>query len=180
MQRYIILCVILALIPFLAGADVKTKRKSSFKPHGDCPARVTSSVARLLITDWMQAEMQGHTKPTLAKNSCLAQKSKYRLVLPGTPTDHVDRTIDLFATKWKIVSLKKIQDTKFSTDYLADIQISGTSSRTPSSKKSKQKTTSFTQKVLFAFPRGMEAKVFGCVMFHSQWEKDFIQQSCLK
>ena len=177
-QFFIMFCCI-CLFSISLLADVKAKRKPPVKPHGDCPAKVTKKVARALITNWMQAEMWGQTKPTLAKSSCLERKNPYRLVLPGPPTDHVDLNIHLFATKWRIIRLRKAQDTKFSIDYLADIKVEGLSPRTPSSKKS-QKTTSFSQKVLFSFPRGLEAKVFGCVMLHSSWEQNFIEKACLK
>ncbi len=145
-----------------------TKQKPS---RMSCPYPVNDKVAKGLVADWMQAEMWGQTRSTLVKPSCLERKTKYRLSLPGPPTDVQDPITPLLANKWQLLQLKKAGENKFSTDYRAKIQITG---------KLKNKSSTFSQEVLFAFPKGMEAKLFGCVMLHSSWEKEFITKECLK
>ncbi len=134
-----------------------------------CPKRINKTIAKRLITYWMQAEMWGQTRSSIAKTRCLQRKTQYKVVLPGPPTDIAKKPVPVFASGWKLLSLKKLQETKFSTDYIARIQVKATSARKPAS---------FSQKVLFAFPKGMEAKLFGCVMLHSNWQKHFIQRQC--
>lgn len=178
-HKWVVLCLILCFVLCSKTfADVKAKRKAPANPNGYCPLRVTSKIAKEMINDWMQAELWGKTRPTLAKSRCLRNSNKYQLVLPGLPTDLVDSNMDLFASQWKILKIKKVQENTFSTDYLATIKVSGVLPRTPATKK--PKSSSFSQRVLFAFPKGIEAKAFGCVMLHSSWDKKFIQKSCLK
>ena len=77
------------------------------------------TIAKRLITYWMQAEMWGQTRSSIAKTRCLQRKTQYKVVLPGPPTDIAKKPVPVFASGWKLLSLKKLQETKFSTDYIA-------------------------------------------------------------
>ena len=147
------------------------KKQDKSKTLRSCPQKVNQVTAKTLIADWMQAEMWGQTRPKLAKTDCLNKKTQYRLALPGNSRDVQAPKSPIMATDWKLLSLKKTGENKFSTDYIADIKITG---------ELKNKTSSFSQKLLFGFPKGMEAKAFGCVMLHSNWKKEFISKQCFK
>lgn len=153
----------------------KTVKKSTNKKQRpsrmSCPYPVNTKVARGLIADWMQAEMWGQTRSTIAKPSCLKRKNKYRLSLHGPPTDVQNPITPLLSSRWQLLQLKRVGESKFSTDYRAKLRITGTLNGKPSS---------FSQEVLFGFPKGMEAKLFGCVILHSHWEEEFITKECLK
>ena len=179
----LILCL---LIPQWVSGDPKSNQKAAIKKTEavkrstntrqksskmSCPYPIDKKAARGLIDDWMQAEMWGQTRPTFAKPSCLKRKTKYKLSLPGPPTDVQTPTTPLIANKWQLLQLRKSGENKFSTDYRAKIRITGTL---------KGKSISFSQEMLFGFPKGMEAKLFGCVILHSHWEKVFITKKCLK
>lgn len=148
---------------------VVKKQDKSQNSRMSCPKNVNTTTAKKLIADWMQAEMWGQTRPQLAKANCLNKATQYRLALPKGSRDVQISKAPMIASNWKILSLKKTGENKFSTDYVANIQITG-----------KAKNSSFSQKLLFAFPKGMEAKAFGCVMLHSNWKKDFITRQCSK
>ena len=150
---------------------VVKKQNKSKNSKMSCPQKVNQATAKKLITAWMQAEMWGHTRPTVAKKSCLDKKTQYRLMLPKPQRDVGTPSTSMMASQWKLLSLKRVGESKFSTDYIANIRIAG---------KIKNKASSFSQKMLFGFPKGMEAKAFGCVMLHSSWKKDFITKQCLK
>ena len=157
--------------PSKQKTKVVKKQDKSQNSKMSCPKNVNTATAKKLIADWMQAEMWGQTRPTLAKANCLNKTTQYRLALPKTSRDVQTPKVPMMASNWKLLSLKKTGESKFSTDYIANIQVTG---------KVKNKASSFSQKLLFAFPKGMEAKAFGCVMLHSNWQKDFITRQCSK
>ena len=150
---------------------VVKKQSKSQNSKMSCPQKVNQATAKKLIAAWMQAEMWGHTRPTVAKKSCLDKKTQYRLMLPKPQRDVGTLPTPMIASSWKLLNLKRVGENKFSTDYIANIRIAG---------KVKNKTSSFSQKMLFGFPKGMEAKAFGCVMLHSNWKKGFITKQCFK
>ena len=150
---------------------VVKKQNKSQNSKLSCPEKVNQALAKKLIADWMQAEMWGQTRPIFAKKSCLDKKTQYRLMLPNPQRDVGTPTTPIIASNWKLLSLKKTGENKFSTDYIAGIRITG---------KVKNKSRSFSQKMLFGFPKGMEAKAFGCVMLHSGWKENFISKQCFK
>ena len=147
------------------------KQDKSQNSKMPCPKNVNAANAKKLIADWMQAEMWGQTRPQLAKANCLNKATQYRLALPKPSRDIQIPKTPMIANNWKLLSLKKTGENKFSTDYIANIQVIG---------KVRNKNSTFSQKLLFAFPKGMEAKAFGCVMLHSNWKKDFITKQCSK
>ena len=147
------------------------KKQDRSKTSAPCPQKINQATAKTLIGDWMQAEMWGKTRPTFAKDFCLSKTTQYKLALGKPARDVRSPRAPMIANDWKLLSLKKAGENKFSTDYIANIKVTG---------KMKNKVSSFSQKMLFAFPKGMEAKAFGCVMLHSNWKKDFISKQCLK
>ena len=161
MSRFSMIHLLIAIVSMVPG----------YSGAASCPKKVTRQSAHDIISEWMKLDLYGHSKKYLAKKNCLeGQSGKYRFTFPSYNTDPMRREIDFFAKSFEILSLRKGTGSKLNTDYFVDIKVSGISEN--------GRRIEHQEEVLFSFPKGTEAVIYGCAIFHSTWSKNFIKREC--
>ena len=175
-MRYFLSIIFCVQIVFAQSNEQsnKTPNPTDYVIKKTCPTNPDLKTIKELIDSYMESERHGHLMPKLATDECLAKETRYRVVIVNEePHDNtVSKTPSFFIDSYKIEKLKKYNSSRFSDDYLVDMEIKG--------RDKKGKARSIKQTVVFAVKKGMESELHGCVEFHSSWKEQFINKSCLK
>ena len=139
----------------------------------NCPANPDEDTIKALIKSYMKSLSLGHLRADVAKQSCLDKKTPYRAVVPtDTYYDNSPLPDLLFINEHSIKSLRKLQSSSFSDDYMVDMEITG--------EDKDGKPVKIKKEVLFVIKKGLEAKLYGCVGIHAEFEKTIISKECYK
>ena len=165
--------ILFFLFEFAFGQGVMLPDPEQYKIKPSCPQNLDRATVQALIESRIKAEELGHLRPIVAKQSCLDQKTSYRVVIPNQEFhDNSPRAELFFITSYKINSFSKFSSSRFSDNYMASVKLEG--------RDKLNKPVSITQDVLFAIKKGTEADMYGCVDLYYGWPRPFIKQDCLK